>query len=737
MTANQTRHHGRHLIFALTLSILVASCSGGTNAVSDSEGVSSASPKLPPNTPIILISIDTLRSDRLPAYGYDGVETPSIDAFRSESILFERAYSNMPLTLPAHTSIFSGVWPVDHRVRDNVGYRVSEDTAVLPEILQRQGYATLGAVSAYVLRATSGIARGFDHYDDGIKVTSGTALGALQRSGLKTLQSAVELLQGNADSGKPPFLFFHIYEPHTPNDPAEPFKSRYASAYDGEVAEADLVMGRLFVELRRLKLFDQALIVLLSDHGEGLNDHGEYEHEVLLYREVLQVPLMVRLPRGQRGGTMVSEPAQLVDVLPTILELLDIDPITVNPSIRGTSLFDLHGRDRLVFSESMYPRIHFGWSDLASMIDGRYHYIQGPDPELFDLSQDPAETNNLLQSERATARKLSAAIDAIDRELVAPAEVDAETQARLERLGYVSGGASRIGDLPDPKSRIGVLEDLGRAASALAAGQLDEAVQRYSAVTKEDPGMVFAWEQLGKTYRRARDFPRAIKAYTTALANAPNGSGPVALSLAEIYLETGQSGLAREHALIAAPTQDAAHDLLAQIALLGGDLDGASSHLATALAKRSGRIEPLITRVALLVKQGQFEQALAAADEVDAEFQGRNDIEILKGLEFERGSALARLNRLEPAEVAFRLEIERSPAELAPYTHLAVLQALKSNPGGAITTLQSMLEVNDTPTAYLEAVQTLRTLGDEASAQALLRSAQQRFPGAFNQNSGR
>ncbi len=704
---------------------------GGDQPGPSASGNASGVPTLTKDTPIILISIDTLRSDRLPAYGYTGVDTPSIDEFRSESILFEHAYTHMPLTLPAHTSMFTGLWPVDTQVRDNVGYRVGQDVPVLPEILRQEGYSTLGAVSAYVLRATSGIARGFDRYDDGIRVTSGADLGALQRSGLDTLQTAVEMLETNVGTEKPPFLFFHIYEPHTPNDPPEPFKSRYPSPYDGEVAEADLVIGRLFAQLKRLELFDQALIILLSDHGEGLNDHGEYEHEVLLYREVIQVPLIVRLPGGQRGGTTVSEPAQLVDVLPTVLQLLKLDPDSVRPGdqlpLRGRSLFDLRGVQRTVFSESVYPRIHFGWSDLASMVEYPLHYIHGPDPELYNLDLDPGETNNILQDERAAARRLAAAIEEIDRELVAPAAVDEETKARLARLGYVSGGGSRSGPLPDPKSKIGVLEDLGGAARAFAAGKLDEAAQRYAAVVTADPGMVYAWEQLGKTHRRSGNFARAIEAYKRAMDAAPNGSGPVALSLAEIYLETQQRDLARDHALIAAKTQDAAYDLLAQIALLDGDLDGASGYLATALERRSGRIEPMITRVALLVRQGQYEQALAAATDADREFEGRTDLQVLKGLEFERGSALARLDRLEAAEVAFRLEIERWPNELAPYTHLAVLQALRADPNAAISTLQSMLEANDTAQAYADAAQALRTLGDSDSADALLRTAEQRF----------
>lgn len=693
----------------------------------------SAATRATDQTPVILISIDTLRSDRLPAYGYDRIQTPAIDAFRADAVLFERAYTHMALTLPAHTSILSGQWPVDHSVRDNIGYRVGDQVPLLQDVLGRNSYSTYGAVSAFVLRATTGISRGFDRYDDGIQVTSGTDLGGLQRPGLETLARAVEMLEQHQAqrANEQPFLFFHIYEPHTPNDPPEPFRSRYASAYDAEVAEADLVMGRLFAELRRLDLYDDALIILLSDHGEGLMDHGEYEHEVLLYREVIQVPLIVKLPGGERAGTTVSTPVQLVDVAPTVLDLLGLPSDSLGEgAVRGTSLFRLPDEPRLIFSESVYPRIHFGWSDLTSMIEGRFHFIGGPAPELYDLERDPAELDNIIQDERAVARRLARAVEEIDRELQPPEQVDEETRARMETLGYVGGVSTRSGPLPDPKSKISVLEDLGAAAAAFARGDDREAVRRYRAVVAEDPEMTYGWEQLGKAERRAGNPEGAIAAYRQALSVSPTGSGPAALSLAEIYLELGRLDEAREHAEIAAPTQDAAHDLVAQLALLENDLEAARRAVDLAVARRSGRIEPLVTEVSVLVREGRHEDALAKALEAEREFGSRTDIEALEGLAFERGRALAELRRLPEAAAAFREEIGRNPGEIAPYTFLALALALQGDSAGASRALQDLITTNSNPRAYAEAVRTLRALGDTASADSLLQSARRRFPGA-------
>lgn len=708
----------------------MAACGGNEN---NSPGTGGSSPNLTERPPIILISIDTLRSDRLPAYGYEQIETPAIDAFREDAVLFERAYTHMALTLPSHTSILSGEWPVDHGVRDNIGYRVGEQVPMLQEILRRNGYATYGAVSAFVLRATTGISRGFDQYDDGIQVTSGTDLGGLQRSGLETLSHASDMLERHQAQSPdaPPFLFFHIYEPHTPNDPPEPFRSRYESPYDAEIAEADMVMGRLFDELRRLDLYDEALIVLLSDHGEGLMDHGEYEHEVLLYREVIQVPLIVKLPGAERAGTSVSMPVQLVDVAPTVLGLLGLpeQPSAERPR-RGTSLFELPDEPRQIFSESVYPRIHFGWSDLTSIVEGPFHFIGGPSPELYDLLKDPAERNNIIQAERAVARRLAGVVEAIDRELQPPEQVDEATRARMESLGYVGGVSNRSGPLPDPKSKIGVLEDLGAAAAALSRGDHREAVRRYRAVVVEDPEMTYAWEQLGKSERRAGNSEGAIEAYQRALSVSPTGSGPAALSLAEIFLDLGRLDEAREHAEIAAPTQDAALDLLAQIALIEGDVAGARRAVDVAVDRRSGRIEPLVTEVAVLVREGRHEDALATALEAEREFGERDDLEAIEGLAFERGRALAELRRLPEAAEAFREEIGRNPGEIAPYTFLALALALQGDSTGASRALQNLVTTNPTPPAYAEAVRTLRALGDSASADALLQSARRRFPGA-------
>jgi len=221
--------------------------------------------------------VDTLRADRLPAYGYAKVETPNVDALVADGVLFENAYTHVPLTLPAHASLFTGLLPAEHGVRDNLGYRLDSRHATLAARLRERGYATGGAISAWVLRGATGMGAGFDFYEDSIEAPAGVDVaGAVQRPGGETLDRLLPWLE--QAQGRPFFLFFHVYEPHSPFDPPEPWKSRYADPYDGEVAASDAIVGRLLDELRRRGVYDRALVVFLSDHGEGLGDHGEEFH---------------------------------------------------------------------------------------------------------------------------------------------------------------------------------------------------------------------------------------------------------------------------------------------------------------------------------------------------------------------------------------------------------------------------------------------------------------------------
>lgn len=703
----------------LLVLLLALGCGGGP----DEE----AATTLSAGTPVVLISIDTLRSDRLPAYGYEGVETPALDALAADAVLFERAYAHVSLTLPSHATVLTGLLPADHGVRDNMGYRL-ETSAVpyLPRLLGASGYATGAAVSAFVLRGTTGLAEGFDLYEDRIEFVPGKPMGGLQRPGGETLRVALPWLDSVRE--RPFFLFFHIYEPHSPYDPPEPWRSRYPSPYDGEVAAADAVVGELLDALRERDLYGRSLVVLMSDHGEGLGDHGEQEHEILLHRETLQVPLMIKLPDRARAGTRVATPVQLADLLPTIAGLLDLP---VPAEAVGTSLLGPLDAERPIVSENVYGRLHFGWSELVSVVQGRHHLIHGPRPELYDLVEDPQERTNLVDEQRSTAHTLRRALEGVDLTLEPPAaESDPEVRRQLEALGYVATFAPETdGPRPDPKSKLHVVEALGRARRLADTGDYDGAVTAYRELLAGEPDLTDAWEYLAQALLRLDRHDEAIDAYRRAL-ELSSGAPHIALAAAYAYFEVGDFDQARRHAELASSTQDVAPDLLARIALRQDDLETAARRVDEALSRRGSRIGPLVTAAELRLEQERPAETLELTDQARREFEAgtQQDPTVIRGLYLARGKALTLLRRPEEAIAAFEREISTFPDHLDAYTHLAYLHALLGDAPAAGATLRRLVEGNPKPRAYAAAVRALREMNDPRAAAAVLRDARRRWP---------
>lgn len=710
------------VLCALLAAALAAAGCGGPSGPEEPADV-----VVPAGTPVVLISVDTLRSDRLPAYGYDDVETPHLDAFRSDAILFEHAYSPAPTTLPAHASIFTGLLPPEHGVRDNAGYRL--DAPSLPSLaatLRDRDYRTGAAVSAFVLRGSTGVDHGFEVFEDRIAQRSWSVRGSAQRTGDRTLVASRPWLRSVAD--EPFFFFFHLYEPHQPLEPPEPFASRYPSAYDGEVASADAIVGDLLDELRSLGVYDRALILFVSDHGEGLGDHGFQEHGPLLYREQLQVPLMLKLPGGERAGETVTEPAQLVDILPTVLGLLGIE---APENLPGRSLLALEGAEpRRLFGETLFPRIHFGWSELASVIDYPYHYIHGPDPELYDLERDPGETVDLVAERPRIAGGLRRAARSYDLEYRAPGEEDPEVRAELAALGYLGGGAvGRQGPLPDPKSKLHVLRAHEKAYREFEDGHYGEAIPEFREILAEEPGLAETWGFLGHALLRIGRPAEALEAYRHQMELV--GGPQVAHSMAEALFALGRLDEAREHAMAALETYPLhAGDLLAQIALRGGHLERAEKYVEVAVANRGKMPGPLLTQAELRLAQGRFDEVLKITHQVEREAREGVAGELTRGLYFLRGRALVEAGRPDEAVEAFSREIDRFPDSLAVYSHLALLHSLRGDGSRAVATLRRMVEVNDSPEAYAEAVRTIRVLGDPGAASRLLEQARRRWPEA-------
>jgi tetratricopeptide (TPR) repeat protein len=640
--------------------------------------------------PVIVISIDTLRADHVSARA-----TPHIEALARDAIVFRNAWSHSPLTLPSHLSIFTGLIPPEHGVRDNAGYHfdaVAHPT--LAGLLRKSGYRTGAAVSAYVLRGATGVSSGFDEYDDAIGIVDGAPEGALQRSGDVTEAIAERWIAGHRE--KPFFFFLHLYEPHTP----------YTPTYDADVAHADAIVGRFIDFLRAHDLYDRAVIVLLSDHGEGLMDHGEQEHGVLLYRESLQVPLIVK-PAGTRAHREVGSPVALIDVMPTILELAGVS----SPRTRGRSL--VAAKENVpIYSESLYARIHLGCGELRSIVDGERHVIDSAHAEVYDLAKDPREKTNIIDRERRAYASARGAIENVGGAFVTPDAIDAEEAKKLAALGYVSGGSDSGASSRDPRECLGDLARLKEVASLTGA----EAIASLEKMLAANPRWSDIRDQLGAAYDAAGDHLRAARLYEDGIRATPRLAGQFALSAAGSLLDAHHLDEAAAYARAADTSEPAgAHLLLGEIALARNDLATASREQSAAASFQYSRGHALFLGARIAAAQHEFARAIDL-------LKGTNDAcraggeSLPRGFHYAAGDALAHIGRTAEAEREFEAEIAADPHDVQPYADLALLQVMRRDRDAALRTIDRMAAANPSRDTFLFAAESLDRWGEHEAA---------------------
>ena len=416
---------------ALAAALLVRFSAGGTHR---------------PHPPgVLLITLDTTRADRLSPYGFMDATMPHLERLAREGVVFDQATTVAPLTLPAHVSLLTGLLPPSHGVRDNADIALGDSHTTLAEILRGQGFRTAAFVGSVVLDPGRGLAQGFDEYR-GVTANGGPVSANLQRRGDEVTSDAIRWLEGVAES---PFLLWtHLYDPHAPYAPPEPFRSAHPDPYIGEIIFADAQIGRLLAALDRLQLSDRTVVVVTSDHGEGLGEHGEPAHGLFLYDSVLRVPLIIRAPSVSPQRT--SDTARLIDVVPTVLDLLGLpgqraDGESLVGTLKGRSRGDVEA-----YAESLYP-LRLGVSPVHALRDGRYKLIDGRQPELYDLERDPFEQRNIFSERRTVGEAMRARLSAIagPRELQPfsrrVGELPDELREQLAALGYVGhrpGGAA-------------------------------------------------------------------------------------------------------------------------------------------------------------------------------------------------------------------------------------------------------------------------------------------------------
>ncbi|MBI1849389.1 MAG: sulfatase-like hydrolase/transferase, partial [Planctomycetes bacterium] len=486
-------------------------------------GVAWLSGRSTPRMSVVLFTVDTVRADALGAYGAPAGRTPNLDGFAQEAVVFERAYTTAPLTLPAHASILTGLYPRSHGVRRNVDFRLPEHTDTLATALHASGYRTAAFVSSIVLGRAFGLDGGFDLYDDV------SAPRATERRAPETAARAIEWLR--ASPPEPFFLWVHFYDAHAPYDPPPALRERFTDPYAGEIALVDQEIGHVLERLDAEGFGDRTIVVVAGDHGEDRMQHGEPEHGVFLYDSVLHVPLLVRAPGrrdvGRRDATVVS----LVDVCPTVLELVDV---SFPYPLQGRALLLRSGTpkvfDHSVLAETTFAASVYGWSPLDAFVRGSWKLIDGPRPELFDLAHDAGETRDLAGVDAARLQEMRShftkARDALHRPsgdvTFRPTVAD---RAALESLGYVSGrpdDAPLPASAPDPKSVIGVLPLLSAGRAALHAGHATEAIPPLRQAARIDPRNPRVLDALGAAQHAAGQLEEARATLESALAIDPN-----------------------------------------------------------------------------------------------------------------------------------------------------------------------------------------------------------------------
>jgi arylsulfatase A-like enzyme/Tfp pilus assembly protein PilF len=564
---------------------------------------------LPPRTQpgelnLLLVTLDTTRADRIGAYGATDAGTPHLDRLAGEGALFTRATTAAPITLPAHSSIFTGRFPPVHGVRDNGGFFLDPGQQTLAETLEASGFQTGGFVGAYVLDSKWGVNQGFKKYFDDFDLGKYKAisLGAIQRPGNEVVDEALKWLDGASRSRF--FAWVHLYDAHTPYEPPEPFSSRFPGRpYQGEISFADAQVGRLVSFLEERNLLEKTVIVVVGDHGESLGDHGESGHGFFVYESVMHVPMIVRTPYALTRGRRVTDPVRTVDIMPTALDLLGIraklpplDGVSIVPLLAGAS----RRMNLEAYGEALYPLHHFGWSDLRTLREGRYKVIAAPRPELYDLESDPAEQKNLFADRRALGDRMLQRLRQMETDWAKAGsgtrqeavEVDPDAKARLAALGYVGSFVKSAVDdtdrtsLADPKDKIDLFNRISEARDiSKDEGSFDKVVGILQGILKQDPNVIDAWFMLGNVHAAHGKPRQAIEYFKKALALKPDDEMAV-VNMANAYRAAGQD----EEALVGYrrflqldPNNAQVRYEMAQILIDRAEYDEAASALRRAL----------------------------------------------------------------------------------------------------------------------------------------------------------
>jgi choline-sulfatase len=614
-------------------------------------------------TPVILISVDTLRADHLGCYRNSNQFTPHIDALTRGGTLFLQAISQAPLTLPSHTSLLTSTYPFANGVEEN-GEIVPPGALTLAEILKSHGYLTAAFVGGFVLDRRFGLGQGFDFYDSPFNVETQANDRAinLKRDASDVVRSATLWL--NANSAHPFFIFVHLFDLHRPYSLPGAKLEQNAKGYDAELRFVDQALGGFWKYLKGRGLFARSLIVFTADHGESLGEHGEETHGYFIYESTLHVPLIVHWPRNHSTfDKQVATPVGLVDVAPTILKFLGI---AVPARFEGRNLLPLVQGNKLaapeeIYSESLYARDNFGWAALRSLQVGNYKFISAPKPELYNLAHDPDELHNLVTTQKAEAFDMASRLEVLEsryrpRQRPQSPQPGPEELELLASLGYAEVAHTQTG--ADPKDKLAEYRQYKKAIELGAFGHYSQAALVLRAITAKDYGNVQAHFNLAVCDSKIAKQDEAVGELNATLSLSPSFVRAREL-LGTILLERSEYSQAREQfekLLTVAPTDFGANYNLGVLDLMDGRLDSALEHFkkAAEAAPRSAPVHSALGRV--YMRQDRFR---LAESEFEKEIRLEPDS---AAAHFNLGLALEKEHLSEQAASQFRQSLEKDPA---------------------------------------------------------------------------
>jgi arylsulfatase A-like enzyme/Flp pilus assembly protein TadD len=629
-------------------------------------------------TNVLLITLDTTRADRLGCYGDADAKTPALDALAAAGVRFEQAFCQVPLTLPSHTSLLTGTYPPTNGIHVNGAAILGDDLPVLAEAFKARGYRTGAFVSAWVLNAGFGLKRGFDHYDD--RVGGGAQAASLyhERAADATCNAALTWLGQQPDV--PFFAWVHFFDPHHPYTPPPPFDEMLADPYDGEIAFMDSQVARLTDWLDVNHCGERTLVVVAGDHGEAFEEHGETEHGLFLYNTTMHVPLIVSLPGRLPEGQAVAAGVRLVDVTPTILDLLGWEPL---PDAQGQSLrVAIEGgmfESLPAYGESEYARVGFGWASLRSYMTEEWKYIEAPRPELYARTSDPEELDNVAAQNPEVARRLGAELkalhDGMAKRTARSAALDDTELRTLESLGYVGG--TPLVDEPDtaqprrdPKDMVGVYRGLTEAQRLSRQHRYAEVVEILAPLALLSPESDELRATLGEAYLRLGRFVEAERECRAGLRTVPdNASKLVRLGDALVGQNKIDEALeCYQRAAAASPNYAPAHNKLGAVYSQKQQIPQAYEHF-----RRCVEIDPTpnaLTNLANVLTQlnGHEEsiRLLRRALQIDPRFAPAHQY---------LWQVLAALQRRDEAIAALRAACRALPDDLSLKRTLAALLA--------------------------------------------------------------